>query len=291
MRGCTSRLEAIAVHIASPASASADVRVSTDPLTAADLPSLIKTTDAVFRRVAPKSMQTDYPRVYAEGNLRRVHAVRAPDGGVAAVCPWYRWEAELPSGAGFSVGVISPTATDPAHRGRGLSLACQRGCVAQMEDPGPEGADLAVLWTTLSTFRLYQQAGFQAVQGCAPQYPLWPSDAGLFLDWPGPPGRVGLHNPRAAGALSPHEAALHALHGADAAGMRFVRSEEDTRQIHSLPGMCTLLWWGAVNFNTPAAYLVISAASNRAGILEGGGSRKGLRALVHHALVHWVRAL
>ena len=41
--------------------------------------------DAVFGRVAPKSMQTDYPRVYAPENLGHVFAIPTDDGeGVAA---------------------------------------------------------------------------------------------------------------------------------------------------------------------------------------------------------------
>lgn len=100
--------------------------------------------------------------------------------GVAACVPWFKWRARLPSGADFIVGIISPTATAPAHRGQGYSLACMRGVLKQME-AGDE-ATVAALWTTLSTFRLYQQSGFVGVQSAAREYPLYSSDAALFYD-------------------------------------------------------------------------------------------------------------
>ena len=55
------------------------------PVTLGQLPALVATTDAVFGRVAPKSMETDYPRVYAPENLGHVFAIPTDDGeGVAA---------------------------------------------------------------------------------------------------------------------------------------------------------------------------------------------------------------
>ena len=54
-------------------------------MTLGQLPALVATTDAVFGRVAPKSMETDYPRVYAPENLGHVFAIPTDGGeGVAA---------------------------------------------------------------------------------------------------------------------------------------------------------------------------------------------------------------
>ena len=148
------------------------------------------------------------------------------------------------------------------------------------------GADISILWTTLTTFRLYQQAGFTGVRCAATHFELWPSDAVLFFDYAAR-GSVELHAPQGSGPLSPQESALHRLHAAEPQGMQFLRSEAQTRELHSLPGMRTLLWCEAGDGPEPSAYLVVSAASNRPGIVEGGGSHHGLRGLLCHALTNW----
>ena len=78
------RLRALRHHLA-PRGSSASAPRAPAPVTVGQLPALVATTDAVFGRVAPKSMETDYPRVYAPENLGHVFAIPTDDGeGVAA---------------------------------------------------------------------------------------------------------------------------------------------------------------------------------------------------------------
>ena len=77
------RLRALRHHLA-PRGSSASAPTPA-PVTLGQLPALVATTDAVFGRVAPRSMETDYPRVYAPENLGHVFAIPTDDGdGVAA---------------------------------------------------------------------------------------------------------------------------------------------------------------------------------------------------------------
>ena len=76
------RLRALRHHLAPRGSSAPPTPAA---VTLGQLPSLVATTDAVFGRVAPKSMETDYPRVYAPENLGHVFAIPTDDGeGVAA---------------------------------------------------------------------------------------------------------------------------------------------------------------------------------------------------------------
>ncbi len=212
-------------------------------------------------------MLTDYPLVYAADNLVNV-SVMLEDGLPVATAP------VLPrrvtgDGFEFALGVISPTATDPAHQHRGHGSRCVVRCVDRMTQLGLEAS---VLWTQVATFPFYELNGWQAVERHGHSYRLWRVDAGRFDPWRG--------EIRALAGEASDLAAVLALH--EAYRDRMTRSPSEAARLFSLPKMTT---WLAIGFGGRiAGYLVCSVAINKPGLLEAGGDPDAIAGLVHHVL-------
>lgn len=231
-----------------------------------ELPDVIRLVDAAMRQGSDQSMRTDYPLVYAPGNLREV-LVMVDGGRIVATAPVLpRWV----SGEGFSfgLGVISPTATDPAHQHRGYGSACVAACVERMDALALE---LSVLWTRVATFPFYERLGWQAVARSGASVVLGPDDAASFAPWGGTIARLADHPGRLADV-----AALHAQ-----AQPGVARSLDDQRAVTSLPRMTT---WLALDASAVAGYLVASTAINKPGVLEAAGDPVVVAGLLRHTL-------
>jgi len=232
---------------------------------AEDLPGVIGLVDAAMRQGSDQTLVTDYPLVYAPENLPNVQVVLV-DGVPVATAP------VLPkrvTGEGFSfgTGVISPTATDPAHQHRGYGSACVRGCIERMialELP------VSVLWTIVATFPFYEGVGYQAVARFGASYRLGSGDAGRFAAWNGPIVSLASGPDRLEGVRALHEARD---------GVR--RTPEEAAALFRLPKMTT---WLAPRDGAVSGYLVESRASNKPGILEGLGDAAAVEGLVRHVL-------
>jgi GNAT superfamily N-acetyltransferase len=232
-----------------------------------ELPQVIGLVDAAMRAGSDQTMLTDYPLVYAAGNLENVRVVGMGER-LVATCP------VLPrlirgDGYDYRLGVISPTATDPGHRHRGYGERCVASCVERMDRLGIE---ISVLWTMVATFPFYERNGYQAVRPDLEVLQLSSADAGRFR--PGRDDIVDL-DPGDAGRL----AQVRALHEADGPGV--LRALGEYAPLFSLPKMRTLL---AIRDGQVTAYLVDSRAINKPGLIEGGGSTESLEGLVERAL-------
>ena len=97
-----------------------------------EVPQVIGLVDAAMRQGSDQTMRTDYPLVYARGNLPNVEVVLV-DGRAVATAPVLPRRVEG-DGFAFGMGVISPTATDPAHQHRGYGSACVAACVSRMAE-------------------------------------------------------------------------------------------------------------------------------------------------------------
>ncbi len=243
-----------------------------------DLASMIALVDSIMRAGSDQSMLTDYPLVYRTANLKNVRVIKtapaAPSQArpnVVAVVPFIRRPMTM-AGCHFSIGIISPTATDPHHRHKGYGLACLHSCLEQMAE---DDVDLSVLWTQVATFPFYEHAGYQAVRTQSTRYLCTHEDAALFKDY----GQaVVLYD----SAAPDHLADIMLLHLQESVGV--IRQVDETAALFALPSMKTLL---ALDGGRVAAYLIVSLASNKFGLIEGGGAEKGLQTLLHHALLQW----
>jgi len=248
------------------------------PCSPADVPGMIALVDSILRAGSDQSMLTDYPLVYRAANLNNVRIIKsAPTAAapastdVVAVVPFIRRPMTM-AGCSFSIGIISPTATHPDHRHKGYGSACLQSCLAQM---AADDIDLSVLWTQVATFPFYEHAGYQAVRTQSTVYRCTKADAALFRDH----GHLIIPYDHTA----PHHlAAIMQLHAQETTGV--IRQSDETAALFALPKMQTLL---ALDGDQVVAYLVVSLASNKFGLIEGGGAEHGLQTLLHHALREW----
>ncbi|MEZ4735302.1 MAG: GNAT family N-acetyltransferase [Caldilineaceae bacterium] len=231
------------------------------PCTPADLPGMIALVDAMMRAGSDQSMLTDYPLVYRAANLNNVRIIKSLPTPTAQVCstvvavvPFIRRPITV-AGCSFSIGIISPTATHPDHRHKGYGSACLQSCLAQM---AADDIDLSVLWTQVATFPFYEHAGYQAVRTQSTLYRCTKQDAALFCDHG--------HSVVVYDSAAPHQLeAMIRLHAQESAGV--IRQTDEAAALFTLPKMET---WLALDGDQVVAYLVVSLASNKFGLIEGG---------------------
>jgi predicted N-acetyltransferase YhbS len=238
------------------------------PATIADVPEVIALVDAEMRAGTDQSLLTDYPLVYAAANLHNVRIIRV-DGELASVVPVLPRRIRL-GAAELGIGVISPTATAPAHRHRGYASQCLASCLDAMREAD---CALSVLWTRVETFPFYERAGYRAVASQGYRYHLEPRDAALFEA--DPSVEVVALGPADAHALD----AIRRMHERDGDGIH--RKREEYGPLFSLPKMRTLL---ARRDRRPVGYVVVSAAVNKPGLIEAGGDIPAIEVLVSRAL-------
>ena len=222
-----------------------------------------------------QSMLNDYPLVYQDGNLENISIIKQ-QGQVAAVVPFISHVVEH-AGCQFRIGIISPTATDPRHRRKGLGRCCLERTVEKMTAAGIE---LSVLWTLISTFPFYESANFQAIRTQVQVFDLdLLADPQLFADH-------GLTISKATGR-GDELAAIQRLHEQEPCGIR--RPQPAFRALFNLPGSTTLL--ARDRRRQILGYLLTSVSVNKPGIIEGGGDpgvlENLLRVALQEHLLYW----
>ena len=232
-----------------------------------ELPEVIGLVDDAMRQGMDQTMLTDYPLVYQDSNLPNIRIIKV-DGRVVSVVPFLLRTIDVED-VSFTIGIISPTATDPEHRHRGYGLACLRSCLGSMEEMG---CDLSVLWTRIATFPFYQHGAFEPVRHQEWIYNCTRADGGEFRD----------HGERVAGcdpATGTHLDRIRSMHRAEGYGVRRSRSEWEA--LLQLPLMHTLV---AEEGGSATGYLIVSGAGNKPGLIEAGGSIESVETLYSHAL-------
>ena len=251
------------------------------------------------------TFRTSHARVYTPENLRNILAIRE-DGRLVAEVPYVPWQVRSSRGpAVFGLGFISPTATRAGYRGKGYGRACLRAALTQMARD--DECELSALNTLLTTFPFYEQGGFAAVQPDTFVYDLFPSDAPLFFDPPADDEAIWTLDEGRRHRLAEHRhdspdlrgkrtalCRLHEIHDQDvSSGGGFFRTLAETERIHGLPGVTTLLWSRCSTLDKHKgvrpridAYLLLGGKGP-----EAGGEKRGVRALLYHALSHWSRLI
>lgn len=240
------------------------------PALPGDVAEVVALVDAAMRAGTDQTMLTDYPLVYAAENLVNVRVIRV-DGELVSVVPVLPRAAVL-QGRPIRIGIISPTATAPAHQHRGYGSRCLESAIDAMADAG---CALSVLWTLVETFPFYELAGYHPVAFPGVAYALGSGDASLF------PADAQV----AVSALDPADgstlAAIGALHDADA-GEGIRRDAREARALFALPKVHTMV---GRRHGEVAGYLVVSDALNKPGLIEAGGDPAAIETLVQTALL------
>ena len=233
-----------------------------------DFEETVALVNAVFREGTDQDIRTDYPLVFNADRMHYMRIIRV-DGKVVAHVP-VAPRGVLASGDRFIVGIISPTATHPAHRRRSYGTRCLRDCVRLMEE---NGWPVSALWTLEETFPFYRNSGWEAVSSQGWVYHLtgWEHElfkAGEFDIVPFDPGELR------------HLEAVEKLHNAEPC--RIARSRAEYLALFTLPKIRTFL---ARRAGETVSYLMFGEGRNKPGLIEAGGDIKGLEALVRHVLL------
>lgn len=224
----------------------------------------------VFRAGSDQKTQTDYPLIFdpARRDLMRVVSV---DGAVAAHVP-VAPRGVVIDGDTFTLAIIGGTVTHPDQRRRGYATACLRDGVRIMVE---RGWPVSALWTIEPTFPFYRNSGWEAVGSQGWMYTLATDDVARLRP---SHHRIAIYEPGHEG----HIGAIRDIH--DREPLRIARSPDEYAVLFSLPKMHTLL---AFEGEDVAAYLTVGQGTNKPGLVEGGGDRRALEALVRHARAEW----
>lgn len=231
------------------------------------LPEVIGLVDDAMRQGMDQTMLTDYPLVYQASNHPNIRVIKV-DGRVVSVVPFLLRTIDV-EGVSFTIGIISPTATDPEHRHRGYGLACLRSCLRSMEEMG---CDLSVLWTQIATFPFYQHGAFEPVRYQEWIYTCTGEDGREFRNHG---ERIVRYEP----STGTHLDRIRSMHRAESYGVRRSRSEWEA--LLRLPLMHTLV---TEEGSTATGYLIVSGAGNKPGLIEAGGSVEAVETLYSHAV-------
>ena len=232
-----------------------------------DLPQVIALVDSAMREGSDQTMLTDYPLVYLHSNLENIRIIKS-DGKVVSVVPFLPRPIRIDN-CGFNIGIISPTATYPEHRRKGYGLGCLNSCIERMNRVGCE---LSILWTQVATFPFYECGAYQAVRYQGWTYACRREDAQLFQD---NGQKILSYDP----ATKHYLEDIGRIHHQDVFGVE--RSLDEQVLLFGLPKTTTLI---ALEQDLPVAYLIVSGASNKHGLIEAGGESSALETLVHHTL-------
>ncbi len=235
--------------------------------TKAELPGAIAVVDEALRPGTEQTMLTDYPLIYRDENLSNVQILKVDDQ-VVSVVPFIPRPVMI-EGCHFTIGIISPTATAPDHRRKGYGLRCLNRCLKLMEQAGVE---LSVLWTDVETFPFYEHADYQALRSQGFVYQCRNQDADLFADHG---EEIVLRDPNSRDYLEE----IRTMHEQEISGV--VREPDEYGYLFALPEMKTLI---AQRDGRPVAYLLVSEAVNKPGLIEGGGDQRGLESLFRYTL-------
>ena len=220
-----------------------------------------------FRAGSDQNIRTDYPLIFNLSKLEYMRILKV-DGVVVSHVPVAPRQV-IARDDTFTIGIISPTITHPEYRKRGYATLCLRDCIRIMEE---NNWPVSVLWTQEATFPFYHHSGWEAV-GCQGwTYGLEPGDqalfeAGSFEILPYDPDNAR------------HLDAIIQIH--DAEPYRIARSHAEYQALFALPKTSTLL---AMHRGEVAAYLTVSAATNKPGLIEAGGHPAGLEVLLNRVL-------
>lgn len=236
------------------------------PTREADLRELGDLLDGIFRRprgVMDQSMLTDFPLVFAPSNWRNCRVVEE-DGRIVAHAGLWRREL-LIDGERLVVGVLVSVATHPDFRHRGYAAQAVQALQDLMHE---ESYDLGLLWTAVPDF--YHKLGWELAQPRGALVLLTPERLAAEAAAGYPISRFDLHL---------HAEEVYTLHEREP--IRFARSPEESRSLHSLPKIET---WVASRGGRQAAYLVHSLGCSKRGLIEYGGELEGITELARQII-------
>ena len=217
----------------------------------------------VFRTGVDQDMCSDYPLVFAPGNLENLRVV-SEGGRIFSHAAMARRELRE-HGCALPISMICAVATDPERRRRGAASRIMEDAVEAM---AARGDAFGLLWTGPAR-DFYRRLGWEVVGSNGWAYLVEPQLAGRFEQ---PltvrPMQVGTDLER---IIDIHEAQPR----------RLTRTPAETRTLLGLPKSEV---WVAEEKGRVEGYMVVSRAYNKSGVTEWGGTSGALPSLLARVL-------
>ena len=217
----------------------------------------------VFRTGVDQDMSTDYPLVFAPGNLENLRVVSEGDRIFSHAAMARRELRE--HGCALPISMICAVATDPERRRRGAASRIMEDAVEAM---AARGDAFGLLWTGPAR-DFYRRLGWEVVGSNGWAYQVEPQLAGRFEQpLPVRPIQVETDLER---IIEIHEAQPR----------RLARSPAQYRTLLGLPKSEV---WVAEEKGRVEGYLVVARAYNKSGVTEWGGTSPALSSLLARVL-------
>ncbi len=233
------------------------------PVRPEELDQTLALVNKVFRTGVDQDMSTDYPLVFAPGNLDNLRVV-SEGGSIFSHAAMARRELREHDCA-LPVSMICAVATDPERRRRGAASRIMEDTVEAM---AARGDAFGLLWTGPAR-DFYRRLGWEVVGSNGWAYQVEPQLAGRFeRPLPVRPFQVGTDLDR---IIEIHEAQPR----------RLTRTRAETRTLLGLPKSEV---WVAEKQGRVEGYLVVARAHNKSGVVEWGGTPGALSSLLARVL-------
>ncbi|MYC83108.1 MAG: GNAT family N-acetyltransferase [Acidobacteria bacterium] len=233
------------------------------PVRPEELGQVLALVNKVFRTGVDQDMSTDYPLVFAPGNLDNLRVV-SEGGSIFSHAAMARRELRE-HGCALPVSMICAVATDPERRRRGAASRIMEDTVEAM---AARGDAFGLLWTGPAR-DFYRRLGWEVVGSNGWAYQVEPQLAGRFEQpLPVRPFQAGTDLER---IIEIHEAQPR----------RLTRTEAEYRTLLGLPKSEV---WVAEEKGRVEGYLVVARAYNKSGVVEWGGTPEALSSLLARAL-------
>ena len=233
------------------------------PVRPEELGQTLALVNKVFRTGVDQDMSTDYPLVFAPGNLDNLRVV-SEGGSIFSHAAMARRELRE-HGCALPVSMICAVATDPERRRRGAASRIMENAVEAM---AARGDAFGLLWTGPAR-DFYRRLGWEVVGSNGWAYQVEPELAGRFEQ---PlPVRPMRGDTDLEWIMEIHEAQPR----------RSTRTRAEYRALLGLPKSEV---WVAEERGRVEGYLVVARAYNKSGVVEWGGTPGALSSLLARVL-------
>ncbi len=233
------------------------------PVRPEELDQALTLVNKVFRTGVDQDMSTDYPLVFAPGNLDNLRVVSEGGRIFSHAAMAHRELRE--HGCALPISMICAVATDPERRRRGAASRIMEDATQAM---AARGDAFGLLWTGPAR-DFYRRLGWEVVGSNGWAYQVEPRLAGRFEQ---------ALTVRAFQAETDLERIIE-IH--EAQPRRLTRPQAEYRTLLGLPNSEV---WVAVEKGQPEGYLVVARAHNKSGVVEWGGTSRALSSLLARVL-------
>lgn len=233
------------------------------PVRPEELDRTLALVNKVFRTGVDQDMSTDYPLVFAPGNLENLRVV-SEGGSIFSHAAMARRELRE-HGCLLPISMICAVATDPEHRRRGAASRIMEDTVEAM---AARGDAFGLLWTGPAR-DFYRRLGWEVVGSNGWTYLVERELAGRF------------EQPLSVRPFQAETDLERIIEIHEVQPRQLTRTRAEYRRLLGLPKSEV---WVAEEKGQVEGYLVVARAYNKSGVVEWGGTSRALSSLLARVL-------